>query len=528
MKNVSLYIAKRYNTHTLLISMVLIVIAAVLAGTLIYISRSSFQIVRHLLFQNSTLGFWQNFLVYSLTTGIVLFQLIAVYLLFNRFLQRISGNIKLLIAFSISVPSLLISAIIIYLKLDHHLLWNCVSLLLISIGLLSFIFGILSFLFAKQKISGVNIISSIAVFAITIATCALFIILSVFSGLEKMNIQFFSNVNPDLKISPAKGKLIQNIDEVTNQLDNSSEIAQYSKVIEEKVSIEFGDKQDIAYIKGIGRNYNKVVKIDTTLVAGRYFDFKTPYEIISSDGVARRLQLYVDQQTSARLRMPKPGTGLITSENEAFNTAVANPVGVTYINDQYDKYIFSPIGLTRQLLQLPDSAAYSIEIRLKPGFAHQDVKSTLQKKLGNSVKVRTREDLDATFLKVMNVENLIIYLIFTLVIIIASFNLAGAIIIIIIDKKQQIQTMWSFGLPKSQIRKIFFQTGLLITLFSILFGLLLGTVVGVLQKKFSLVMANPVVPFPFEFTVLNYFIVIFTVFLIGGLVSYLVSRRLPN
>src|SRR5690606_19092735 len=135
-------------------------------------------------------------------------------------------------------------------------------------------------------------ITSIAVFAITIATCALLIILSVFSGLEKMNIQFFSNVNPDLKISPAKGKTIPNLNEVIQKLEADPKIISYSKVIEEKVSIEYDDKQDIAYIKGVDENYTQVVRIDTALVAGNYFDFETPYQILTSDGVARRLREY--------------------------------------------------------------------------------------------------------------------------------------------------------------------------------------------------------------------------------------------
>lgn len=474
------------------------------------------------------MSFWQQALVYSVTFLYIFLQTCIIYLVFNKLLKKISEKSKLAIAFAIAVVSLSGAGVLIFFNFDHSVVMNALSLVLISTGLLSLIFGLLSFLLSKRRITGVNIITSIAVFAITIATCALFIILSVFSGLEKMNIQFFTNTNPDLKISPAKGKLIPEIDRVIHKLNENQKIATYTKVIEEKVSIEFGDKQDIAYLKGIDRNYNKVVRIDTALVAGSYFSFTTPYELISSDGVARRLQMYVDQQNSARLRMPKPGTGLISSEREAFNSAVANPVGVVFINEQYDKFIFSPIGLTQILLQLPENAAYSIEIKLKPDVSLEEAKKSLQKDMGSAVVVQTRQDMDATFLKVMNVENLIIYLIFTLVIIIASFNLAGAIIIIIIDKKTQIKTIWGFGMPRFQIKRIFFQTGLLITFFSILFGLVLGTAIGLLQLKFGLVMANAFVPFPFEFTFLNFIAVTATVFLIGGGVSYLVSRKLPH
>lgn len=509
--------------------MFLIILTAFLAGTFIYIGTVSIDIFQNLIYgKNVELIGVNLFVIYSLTTVYIILQTSIIYIIFDKFLKRISKKLKLLIASIVAIISISGAAVLTYYNTESSAILSFISLILLSTGLLSLIFSMFSFLIAKRKITGVNIITSIAVFAVTIATCSLFIILSVFSGLEKMNLQFFTNVNPDLKISAAKGKTIPNLDEVIKKLESQPEISAYSKVIEEKVFIEFGDKQDIAYIKGIDENYKNVVRIDTTVFAGFYLDFENPNQILASDGVARRLQMYVDNQNSSRLSMPKPGTGLISSADEAFNSAFATTTGVVYINEQYDKYIFSPIGLTQNLLQLPANSAYSLELKLKPNVSLANTKNALQKSLGNSVVVQTRQDLDATFLKVMNVENLIIYLIFTLVIIIASFNLAGAIIIIIIDKKKQIKSMWSFGMPKEQIKKIFFQTGLLITFFSVLFGLTLGSIIGLLQKNFSLVMASPFVAFPFEFTIQNFAIVTVTVLAIGGGVSFMVSRKLPS
>lgn len=528
MKNVSLYIARRYNSNTLIISMVLIIISAFLIATFIYIGNVSTEIFRSLIYGNDTITGVNQFLLYTISTVYIILQTTLIYLIFDKLLKKISKNLKLVIAFIIALISISGAGLVTYLNTFSSNLLSLLSLVLLSTGLLSVIFALLSFVFAKRKITGVNIITSIAVFAITIATCALFIILSVFSGLEKMNIQFFSNVNPDLKISPAKGKTIPNLDEVIKKLESNPQILAYSKVIEEKVSIEYEDKQDIAYIKGIDENYSNVVRIDTTVVGGNYLNFATPNQILTSDGVARRLQMYTDLRFGAKLMMPKPGTGLISSAEEAFNSTIAHSVGVVFINDQYDKYIFSPIALTQTLLELPENSAYSLELKVNPNASLNSIKQSLQNDLGKTVTVQTRQDLDATFLKVMNVENLIIYLIFTLVSIIASFNLAGAIIIIIIDKKKQIKSMWSFGMPKGHIKRIFFQTGLLITVFSILFGLVLGTIIGILQQQFGLVMANPFVAFPFEFTASNFLTVILTVLIIGGGVSYMVSRKLPS
>lgn len=509
----------------MVINMMLIVISALFVGTLVYAGGNSFKIIRNFVIgllsskENPTLLY--EIIIYGVTFLYLIIQTIFVYWL-NSLLKKTNRKLKL----GISLIIAFVLGIIGISLISPQALQNFFSIVFISTSLLFIVFGLFSYLISQQKITGVNIITSIAVFAITIATCALFIILSVFSGLEKMNIEMLSNVNPDLKITPAKGKVLPNINEITTKLDSNKNIEAYTKVIEEKVSIEFEDKEDISYIKGIDKNYTKVVRIDTSVVHGAYLDFKTPYQLLASDGVARRLQMYIDHQHASRLRIPKPGTGLISTEEEAFNTVVANPIGVLFINEQYDKYIFSPIGLTQTLLQLPPEAAYSIELKLKPNQSPNVLKENLRSDLGNGVVVQTRQDLDATFLKVMNVENLIIYLIFTLVIIIASFNLAGAIIIIIIDKKAQIKSMWSFGIPIKQIKQIFFNTGILITSFSILFGLILGSTIGLMQIKFHLVMANPFVAFPFEFKLTNYLIVLGTVLFIGGGVSYLVSRRL--
>lgn len=527
MKRISLYIARRYNTNTLLISTLLIFIAALLTGILLFIGDASAGITEKIFYPGRFPEKGEQVLIYVIAIIYVLLQTGLIYLLFRSLLRKINRKRKFLLSLVSSIFFGSLAGLTIYFNSEQKVFWDILSLIFISTSLLSVIFGFFDFLFSHRKITSVNIITSIAVFAVTIATCALFIILSVFSGLEKMNIEFFSSANADLKISPVKGKTLPDTEHIVQILDADGRIAAYSKTIEEKVSIEFDDKQDIAYIKGVDENYTKIIGIDTAVVHGHYFDFKSPYEILSSEGVARRLQMYIDGPYTARLRIPKPGKGLIKTEEEAFNTALADPIGIVIISDQFDKYIFSPLELTRELLELSDGQAYAMEIKLKSQEDANTVKNALQKELGPDLVVQTRQDMDATFLKVMNMENLIIYLIFTLVIIIASFNLAGAIIIIIIDKKEQIKTMWSFGMRISQIKKVFFQTGLLITGFSLLFGLILGTVIGSLQNTYHLVMANAFVAFPFEFTVFNYITVAATVLIIGCAVSFMVTRKLP-
>ena len=381
------------------------------------------------------------------------------------------------------------------------------------------------YIFSKTNTNAVNIITSIAVGAILVATSALFIILSVFSGLEKMNLKYYSNVNPEIKISPAKGKILDSANFVINQLKQQKDINAFSKIIEEKVYIDYRGKQDIAYLKGIDENFTKVTRLDTVVYGGQYLDFNRNDNFIVSAGIAERLQLYVDPITPADLMMPKAGTGLIKQESDAFTQKEAYSSGVFMLNEQYDKHIFTTLGLAQELLQLKENQYYSIEVKTTGKKSLNEVKAELQKSLGNQYKIETRQDLDSAFLKVMNMENLISYLIFTLVIIIACFNLAGTIIILILDKTKEIQTMYSFGLSRKKIRNIFFFTGFIITSIAMITGLLIASVIGLLQINFGLVMASQTIPFPFLFSIQNFIAVIVTVLGLGSFVSWVVSRQ---
>ncbi len=381
------------------------------------------------------------------------------------------------------------------------------------------------YIFSKTNTNAVNIITFIAVGAILVATSALFIILSVFSGLEKMNLKYYSNVNPEIKISPAKGKVLDNTTFIVNVLKQQKDVKAFSKVIEEKVYIDYRGKQDIAYLKGVDENFTKVTRLDTVIYGGQYLDFNRDDNFIVSNGIAERLQLYIDPITPADLMMPKSGTGLIKQESDAFTQKDAYSVGVFMLNDQYDKYIFTTLNLAQELLQLKENQSYSVEVKTTGKKSLNDVKNELKKALGNQYKIETRQDLDSAFLKVMNMENLISYLIFTLVIIIACFNLAGTIIVIILDKTKEIQTMKSFGLTRQNIRNIFFFTGLIITSIAMFTGLLIASVIGLLQINFGLVMASETIPFPFLFSIENFITVILTVLGLGAFVSWLMSRQ---
>ncbi len=359
--------------------------------------------------------------------------------------------------------------------------------------------------------------------AIAIATCAMFVILSVFSGLESFNIKLFSDVNPDLRILPATGKTLPDIDNLEKKLSAYSDIKAFSKVIEEKVYVVFNEKDEIAYLKGVDKNFLKVVKIDTCFQAGKFPNISSDNQAAFGNALAYRLGVPINKG-SLSLYMPKPGKKLISNTDDAFEKAGVYMTGVFALNDQYENYIFVPIQVSQKLLNLPPNSAFSIELKVKDNV--KSLQNKLKRDLGKKYIILNRQEQDASFLKMMKVEQLFIYLIFILVIIIATFNLAGAIIIIILDKKNQSKTLIALGYTISKLKKLFLTIGIIITLFGVMLGILLGTLLTWLQANFALVKANPFMPFPVKFDFYNYLIVLITVLFIGFFVSFLSSRKL--
>lgn len=383
------------------------------------------------------------------------------------------------------------------------------------------------YLIAKKGNTAVTFITWLAAFAMMAAVASMFIIVSVFSGLEDLNKQMIENVHSDLTISSKSGKTLKNIDKIENVLSKNTSIKAYSKVIEEKVYINYNGVGEIGYLRGVDSVYTQVNPIDKRILIGKYPSFQFTNEALVEVGLDSRLSIPIDtEENFAWLFMPKSGTGIISKEEDIFNKKPIYVTGVfTPDNEQLNNYILAPIELSQELLNLPKKTAYQIVIRLHNPNEANAVRKVLQKNLWNEnlYTIKTKEEENAAFWKMINTEKLMIYLIFTLVIFITTFNLAGAIIILQLDKRQQAKSLISLGMSKSSLRKIYFYTGLLIVLFGIIMGLFIGTLLTVVQINTGAFQTNGI-PFPIKITMENYLIVTLIALLLGVGVSWFFSR----
>jgi lipoprotein-releasing system permease protein len=381
------------------------------------------------------------------------------------------------------------------------------------------------YLLSKKGSTAVTFITWLSVGAMMVAVTAMFVIISVFSGLEDLNKDLISNLHADLTLKSSSGKTIKNLHKIEDILKKDKEILSFSRVIEEKAYINYNGKGDVAYLRGVDSAYTIVNPINKDVFYGSYPSFDYSNEVLMENSLDNRLSIPVaSSKDYATIFMPKPGLGIINKEDDIYNKKDILVTGIFPGKDQLDNYIIAPIELTEQLLSLPKNSAYQIVVKLKNSDNAGQVKSRLLNTFGKSIEIKTKEEENAAFWKMINTEKLFIYLIFALVIFITTFNLAGAIIILQLDKKEQARSLISLGFPLSHLRRIYFYTGLLIVISGIISGLIMGTVLCYFQLFTEFFKANETLPFPVKIVGKNYLIVAVTASLFGFLISWVFSK----
>ncbi|MBC7493755.1 MAG: ABC transporter permease [Flavobacterium sp.] len=385
------------------------------------------------------------------------------------------------------------------------------------------------YLFSKSKNNAINIISRIAAAGIVISAMSLFVVLSVFSGLRDFSTQFTNSLDPDLKLNATTGKSFTISAKQALQLKKLPEITNFSKIIEERVLFNFVDKQMVTYLKGVDSNFVYVNGSSKKLFSGFWLKPDT-YQVVIGYGIATKLSLgLLDFNNQFEVYVPKPGKGTIENEEDAFNKSVLIPVGIYNISDDLDsKYVFADLKLTQDLLQYSSNQVSGIEIKLKLNSDKDAAIQSITAIFNNKVQVKTREQLNETMYKMLNTENVAVYLIFTLVIIIALFNLIGALIMMILDKKNNLKTLTYLGAKVASLRSVFLLHGVLLSFIGGVFGILLGIGVVIFQQQTNFIMVSESLPYPVIFNFFNLFVVLATIVLLGFAASLIASSRVTK
>ena len=376
------------------------------------------------------------------------------------------------------------------------------------------------YFFTRSKQSVINIINYIALSVVLIASAALLIVLSAFTGLKDFGLSFSNVFDPDFRVEAVQGKTLQ-IDSITfasvKQLDG---ILAVSGIIEDKVFLNYRDKNHVVYLKGVDSSYQNIIESDRFLSSGSWFS-KELDEVVIGGGVAQVLSLGVyDYNDFLVLTVPKRSASA-TQLKEPFINKTALVSGIYSVSEELDKkYMFSNLSFARTLFQRKENTYSSLELKLASDFNRIQLEEQLRALLKTPLRMRSRTELNAALFKMLNTEQMAIYLIFTLVIIIALFNVVGALIMMILEKRPQLNVLYALGVLPKEIRLIFFYLGGMISWVGGGLGVLLGTCLVLLQRYFPfLYVPGTNFPYPVRLEFQNVAMVLFLLLVLVGLAS---------
>ena len=384
------------------------------------------------------------------------------------------------------------------------------------------------YLFSKSSNNAINFITLIAGFGIIIGTAALFVVLSGFSGLKNFSLEFTSFADPDLKIVPSTTKTIRFTAAQKQALSALNSVASFTEVVEERMLMNCDNKHLAVTLKGVDQNYPQAT-IDSILIYGQWFEPNSP-QIVAGWGVTNALGFGIFDVTKViKLYAPKPGTGQLNAIKGAFTSMKVANAGIFQVNETLDNsLVFTSIENAKYLLNYDAETLSAIDIYLEPSADEDAVRIALQTIFGQQIAIKNRVQLNDALYKMLNTEHVAVYLIFTLILIIALFNIVGSIIMMILDKKKNLKTLYNLGATVKDLRKIFYYQGILMTIIGGSIGLVIGVLIIWMQQRFDLLMISPTLAYPVDLQLANVGIVLGTIFILGLLASRIASQRIAK
>lgn len=348
------------------------------------------------------------------------------------------------------------------------------------------------YLFSKKSTHAINIISGVAMTGVAVATMALVVTLSVFNGFRDLVATLFTSFDPQLTIVPVQGKTAAADDPALLQIKALPEIDTATECLEDNALAVYGERQALVTVKGVGDSFAELTHITEILYGDGEFRLETANLQYGTLGIRLAQQLGTGARWPGYLKIYAPkreGQIDMATPTEGFVIDSLLSPGVVFCVSQakYDShYILVPISFTRQLFD-GQGRLSSLELRLRPGSDLSKVKAAARVIAGERFRVMDRYEQQADTFRVMSIEKLIAYVFLTFILIVACFNIIGAVSMLIIDKRDDRQTLRNLGATDRQIRHIFLFEGWLISITGAVIGIALGLLLCWLQQTFGLV-----------------------------------------
>lgn len=385
---------------------------------------------------------------------------------------------------------------------------------------------------AKKSTNAINIIAWISIVAIVFGTAALILVLSVFNGFEGLVQSLYSSVYPELRISSVAGKQIVLTPEQVKKINSIKGIKAVSLVAEEKGLLWNGELQSIVYVKGVDDNYASITDFTDHVYKGKYDlgDATHPLLILGA-GVENAVGVQADRNIQPLVvYMPRKTEVNVSDPLQSVNADTVNTSGAFIIQQEFDnKYAISNLAFVKRLLEMGPDDYSAAEISLQKNVSELQVQKDLQNLLGKDYKILTRYEQNQSLYSVMRTEKWFIYAILSLILVVAAFNMIGALTMLVLEKKEDISVLNALGASERFVQSIFLSEGMLLSLIGGGLGMLLALVLGLLQIKYHFIPLQGdtflINYFPVKLKVFDFILVGVTVFVIAIIASWIPSRK---
>lgn len=395
----------------------------------------------------------------------------------------------------------------------------------------------MNFLFAwryfksKKSVNAINIIAWVSIVAITVGTAALIIVLSVFNGFEDLVKSLYADFYTDVKVTAAFGKTIFVDRAQLASLQKLNGVQTISLVAEEKALLVNGENQSIVLVKGVDEQYASTNKIKSHILRGSYSlgNAANP-EMVAGAGIENAAALDVERGVAmAQLYFPDKKANNLTSFNSITPYNI-KPVGTFMVQQDFDnKYVFTNLSFVKNLLNLQHNEYSAIEIKLTDATKTDAVKKQVDDFFQHQYKVQSRYEQNQSLYKVMVTEKWIIYGILSLILVVAAFNMIGALTMMVLEKQKDIAVLRAMGASAEKIRSIFLNEGILLAGVGASLGMLIAYLICFAQLKYKLIKLNGesfiIDYYPVKLLWSDFVLVLVTVFCIALTAAWMPSRK---
>ena len=389
------------------------------------------------------------------------------------------------------------------------------------------------YLFSSKSKNAVNSITAISVLGVAVGTLALVVVLSVFNGFETLIKSMYQEVNPDFEVTSVVSKSFTLTDSDFEELKSLAPWDAVEQVYQEKVLLRVANKEQIALLKGVhlwSANSSKSIK-SHIIKGSSYTDLDTDNWAVIGQSLAYTLSASVNEVL--KIFVPNQKANATINNSQAFKEKQFMLAGIYAVQAEYDAaYILADLGVVQDFLDKP-LALTSLAFSIAGSHDLSELKQSLQMHFGSDFEVKNRFEQQEFLYKVLQTEKWAIFFILAFILLIATFTIVASVVMIVLEKRKDISSLWALGTPVKTIQKIFFYEGLLITIFGGGLGLVLGVSVCLLQQHFGFIQLGSqgsfiVNSYPVEVHYKDVILIVCTVLSLGILITFIPVRLLKQ